>query len=78
MKIQPGRDGQKMTYYISFSAFYNGISSLKISKKIQPGQDKNPTRDGFLFIPVWILTSSYVRIRIQLGWDGHWFPKNHF
>ena len=57
-----------MTYYITFSPFYN---QLKNQEKIQTGQDKNPAGDGFF-------ASGYVRIRIQLGWDGHWFPKNYF
>jgi hypothetical protein len=54
MKIQPWRDGEKMTYYITFSAFYNGTISLKISKKsspdrirIRPGKDFYPAQYGY-------------------------------
>ena len=66
-----------MTYYITFSAFYYGLN-YQLKNQIQPGQDKNLTWDGFLSSPVRILTSRYVRIRIQLGWDGLWFPKYYF
>jgi hypothetical protein len=46
---------KKMTYYITFSAFYNGIISLKISKskssperiRIRPGMDFYPAQYGY-------------------------------
>ena len=45
---------KKMTYYITFSAFYNGIVSSKIRKKssqdriiILPGMDFYPAQSGY-------------------------------
>jgi hypothetical protein len=49
MKIQPWMDGEKMTYYITFSAFYNGIIRLEISKKSTP--DRIRLRPGMDFYP---------------------------
>jgi hypothetical protein len=50
----PGGMDKKMTYYITFSAFCNGIVSSKIRKKssqnriiILPGMDFYPAQSGY-------------------------------